>query len=304
MDARKICNGIRVTVCFLLCLAILPLVLVVIAGFWLFKKIQEVKLRKIQNSNFKDFLNGVDSVWACEDEFSKSVINVLAFVKATEANTPQNVLKSLRDRVSTAILSKNRFPKMFYRRVQSDFGYFYWTDENILMIDDYIRFAECDSSGISKEEIFRKHMSRVSNSPLPADNSALWECLVGQQLVQCRDGLKLPVSCLHLIDHVKAHFSSSQMIFRVHHSLGDGFALLRLLLGCVDVDDRSKNVSLPPFEETWQEKLKTFFIYCVAFLRTPHFMIATALKKRDNNRIHPKELSGNKVKNIAQTTKH
>lgn len=197
MDARKICDGIFIVVCFLLFLVFSPLVSLVIAGFWLLKKIDEVKLRKVQNSNFKNFLNGVDTVWACEDDFSKSIINVLAFVKASEANSPQNVLQSLRDRVSTAILSKNRFPKMFYRRVQSDFGYFYWTDENILMIDDYVRFASCDSSGILKEDVFRKEMSQISNLPLPADNSALWECLVGQQVVQCRDDLKLPVSSLY-----------------------------------------------------------------------------------------------------------
>lgn len=33
-------------------------------------------------------------------------------------------------------------------------------------------------------------------------------------------------------------------------------------------------------------------------------MITTALKKRDNNRIHPKQFSGNKVENIAQTMNH
>lgn len=293
MDARKICDVIWATVCFLLFLAFSPLFLVVITGFWFLKRIDEVKLRKIQNSNFKNFLSGVDSVWACEDDFSRSIINVLAFV---EANKPQNLLQSLRDRVSTAILSKNRFPKMFYRRVQSDFGCFYWTDENILMIDDYIRFADCDSSGTLKEDIFKKQMSRISNLPLPADNSALWECLVGQQFVQCCDDLKLPVSCLHLNNHEATQFFNSQVIFRFHHSLGDGTALLRLLLECVDVDDRNKDLSFPSFEESWREKLKISLIYFAAFLKTPHFMVTTAFKKRDSNRIHPKELSGNKVK--------
>lgn len=196
MGSRQFRDGILMSLCFLLFLVFSPLVLVVVIGFWMFKKIDEFKLRKIQNSNFKDFLNGVDTVWACEDDFSKSIINVLAFVKSSEANTPQNVLQSLRDRVSTAILSKNRFPKIFYRRVRSDFGYFYWTDENILMINDYIRFASCDSAGVLKEDTFRKQMSRISNLPLPDDNSALWECLVGQQVVLCGDDLKLPVITL------------------------------------------------------------------------------------------------------------
>lgn len=197
MDPQKICDGILTALCFLLFLVSSPLVVVVIVGFWMLKKIEEFKLRKIQNPIFKDFLNGEDAVWACEDEFSKSFINVLAFIRASDENTPQNVLQSLREKVSTAVLSKNLFPKMFFRRIQSDFGYFYWTDENILMIDDYVRLASCDNSeAVLKEDTFRKQMSRISNMPLPADNSALWECLVGQQLVQCRDDIKLPVSCL------------------------------------------------------------------------------------------------------------
>jgi hypothetical protein len=47
---------------------------------------------------------------------------------------------------------------------------------------------------IMKETEFRKVISGVSNDPLPANNKALFECLVGQQPIRGEDGLKYPVS--------------------------------------------------------------------------------------------------------------
>lgn len=47
---------------------------------------------------------------------------------------------------------------------------------------------------LMNENEFRKIISNISNDPLPANNKALFEMLVGQQPIQGDDGIKYPVN--------------------------------------------------------------------------------------------------------------
>lgn len=185
-----------VTLCFGVWMLFMPLTLVIIGGFSIFKAIDKNRLMKDETKRFKGLLNGEDVVWACEDALSKSIINVIAYVRAPTTfneSFSQNLLNSIRDRISTELMTTNRFPKMFYRRRKSESGYFYWTDENNLTINDYVRFSERKGENVKNEEDFKKEMSEVLDNPLPAENSALWECLVGEQMVKVGDSLKYTV---------------------------------------------------------------------------------------------------------------
>lgn len=71
-------------------------------------------------------------------------------------------------------------------------------------------------------ELIRDRFSRMCNNPLPFDHSASWEVLVSKQHINSTDSSKVPV------------------MFRVHHSLGDGIALLRLFLETVADRDTPK----------------------------------------------------------------
>lgn len=185
-----------VTLCFVVWMLFMPLNLLIVGSFTIFKAIDANKLKHDDTKRFKGILNGEDVVWACEDALSKSIINVLAYVRAPthyNENFSRNLLTSIRERISTELMKTNRFPKMFYRRRKSESGYFYWTDENQLTIDDYVRFSK-GSENVINEEDFKREMSAVLDETLPADNTALWECLVGQQMVKVGDCLKYPVS--------------------------------------------------------------------------------------------------------------
>lgn len=188
---------IFVTTCFLASMLFMPSTLLVFAVFRIYKELDGLKLRKDGAARFKGFLNGEDIVWACEDAVSKSIINVLAFVGAKpndDENLPENLLQSIRNRIQTKLMSTNRFPKMFYRRRKSDSGYYYWTDDNQLTISDYVRFSKSQKVlEAQTEQAFKTEMSEISNDPLPADNTALWECLVSQRAVRVGDDTKYPV---------------------------------------------------------------------------------------------------------------
>lgn len=188
---------IFVTTCFLVSMLFMPSTLLVFAVFRIYKELDGLKLRKDQAVAFKGFLNGEDIVWACEDAVSKSIINVLAFVGVKpndDENLPENLLQSIRNRIQTKLMSTNRFPKMLYRRRKSDSGYYYWTDDNQLTIDDYVRFSKSQKIlEAQTEHAFKTEMSEISNDPLPADNTALWECLISQRAVRVGDDTKYPV---------------------------------------------------------------------------------------------------------------
>jgi hypothetical protein len=190
------------TSCFLVWMLLLPLLVLVVGIFRIHKEIDEFKLRQDKSKRFIRSMNGEDIVWACEDGLSKSIINVLAYIRAPtdfDINFSEKLLRSIRDRIFTKLMTTNRFPKMFYRRRNSNSGYFYWTDENHLTINDYVRFSEKkDGENVRNENDFKEEMSAISNQTLPADNTALWECLVGQQMVKVGNDLKYPVRMFDL----------------------------------------------------------------------------------------------------------
>jgi hypothetical protein len=171
---------------------------------------------------------------------------------------------------------------MFYRFVRSAEGYFYWTDENSLTINDYVRYLDYTSENESTEKEFSRRLSVICNSSLPANNSALWECLIGKQMIKGNDGeLKLPV------------------VFRVHHSVGDGVALLRLFLEALADKEELAIVDNPLLNqnkiETFNEIFMRFVVNVITILKSPSVLCTQMLKEIDLNRIHPTKLSGVKV---------
>lgn len=121
-------------------------------SFKVYKEITGLILKR-QVKGFKGFLNGEDIVWACEDTFSKSIINAVIYVNPRPQdynnNVPENLLESLRTQMYKNLMVKTvqkagsseltvPHPKMLYTRQKTSGGYFYWTEENKLTIDDFV----------------------------------------------------------------------------------------------------------------------------------------------------------------------
>lgn len=105
------------------------------------------------------------------------------------------------------------------------------------------------------------------------------------------------VICALEIENFIKNFSL-QIIFRVHHSVGDGVALLRLLLESLN-DEVECNASadnpILGHKELFVDRLTRYYINLVTILRTPYTIVRMSLKEIDVNSIHPASLSGNKV---------
>lgn len=185
--------------CLIVALILLPLLLAIFAIFKIRKQVLKLQLKKDKKLFFKDFIEGEDVVWMLENKASKSIINVLAYVNIDGEFTldlPKNLLSSIRTRIFAKLVLPNAFPKMFYRTQKTPSGYFYWTLENRLAISDYVRYLNVkeDNDELSEDEL-KILMSEMCNQPLPADDTALWECLISRNAVRGGDNrLRLPVS--------------------------------------------------------------------------------------------------------------
>jgi hypothetical protein len=186
--------------CLCASLIFLPFTLLIGVTFKIYREYVRYHLLKDKSLKFVDFMTGEDTVWVCENDKSKSIINVLAFVKSKSSevneNLPRELLQSIRARIFTKLVLIKRFPKLFYRKQRDESGYFYWTSDNTLSINNYVRYLEkFNDSKIMSDDEMKRQMSEICNNALPGNNSALWECLISQQPIQIGDDIKYPVSC-------------------------------------------------------------------------------------------------------------
>ncbi|XP_011705840.1 PREDICTED: uncharacterized protein LOC105461047, partial [Wasmannia auropunctata] len=98
--------------------------------------------------------------------------------------------------------------------------------------------AKCDGSceDISSES-FRKTLESVCNKPLPNDGRAGWEILIGKRCPRSRSHEK---SRLCPEESFTTDTRKIPVLFRIHHSLGDGEALLGLWFKAIIEEDEMK----------------------------------------------------------------
>uniref|UniRef100_A0AAG5DXH6 O-acyltransferase WSD1 C-terminal domain-containing protein n=1 Tax=Anopheles atroparvus TaxID=41427 RepID=A0AAG5DXH6_ANOAO len=222
-------------------LALSPVFLVVLITFHLCRITVGFVLRWRHGKHFKGLLDGADVVWAIEDQNSRGMINILASVhesfvdfESVDGSMSADLLLTLRKRISGRLMRNYQpLPKMFWKR-NVELGYYFWSDQSELTIEDYIRYLDTIPLAEGQRSIdecqLRALLSKINNRHLPANHTSSWEVLVGRQPLvdECRKIIKYPI------------------IFRVHHSLGDGVALMRLLLEAIvdkEVPSRWKHLS-------------------------------------------------------------
>lgn len=202
-----------------------PLIILLLICSYLYRRIVEIVLRIQLKDKFAGLLDGTDCVWAIEQSSALSVNNILMILEKDARHSNANFLESFRD------LAKNRivcsyFEKLLYKRKRK-FGYYFWERSEEIDLKGRIRWLEyergnCDGSC---DNIYNGHLKRVlsnvCNQPLPENHTASWEILIGK----C-----CPRSSHHYLRRMEERLTSKikvPILFRVHHSLGDGMALLK-----------------------------------------------------------------------------
>lgn len=238
LNVSEIRRFLFVLVTFLQFAIISPILCLVFFAFRLYRAVIGIILSWRHGAHFMGLLDGADVVWAIERDNSRGMINIMAYIEESAddeaSSSSAEMLLVLRKRISSRLMGAIRsHPKMFWLR-KLELGYYYWSDLSDLTIEDYIRYLEYipleSGERYIDERKLRTLMSEINNRYLLRSHTASWEILVGRQplLDKKRNVLRFPV------------------IFRVHHSLGDGVALLRLLLESIvdkEVPSRWKRLS-------------------------------------------------------------
>ncbi|XP_053681242.1 uncharacterized protein LOC128732105 [Anopheles nili] len=222
-------------------LVLSPFLFAILFTFYVYRVAVAIVLKRRHKKHFKGLLDGADVVWAIEDQNSRGMINIMAYVEeplvswsSVDDSMSADILLTLRKRISSRLMRNYQpYPKMFWKR-NVELGYYFWSDQSDLSMEDYIRYMDNIPLASGERHIderqLRSLISSINNRHLPANHTSSWEVLVGRQplLNAGQTILKYPI------------------LFRVHHSLGDGVALMRLLLEAIvdkEVPSRWKHLS-------------------------------------------------------------
>ncbi|KYN27070.1 PREDICTED: uncharacterized protein LOC108757728 [Trachymyrmex cornetzi] len=223
-----------------------PFIAITLILLYIYRHFIEIVLKIQLRNKFAGLLKGTDCVWAVEDAVSLSVINILMILEKVARNSNKIFLEDFRNLINDRIVLKaadTTIEKLFYLRSQR-FGYYFWERSEKVDLKDRIRWLECMNANCDGScedisgELFRKTLENVCNKPLPDNHRAAWEILVGKRCPKSRSNLEegrlSPEKCFD------TDTRKIPMLFRVHHSLGDGVALLGLLLKTITEETESK----------------------------------------------------------------
>ncbi|XP_055708832.1 uncharacterized protein LOC129805045 [Phlebotomus papatasi] len=201
-------------------LFILPIFSIILGICLIYRNIVNIVLKVRHGERFKGILDANDAVWTVESETWTSIINILVLMEdKTPANANSSEDKSgiivdmIRNKFQNVASCKNEsYQKIFYH-LNRELGYSYWTKGNT-RIEDYVRCTDIPTaSEFLTSEDLRRWFGMISNTEIShGDHSCLWEILVCRKPFRENGLIRYPIIC------------------RVHHSLGDGVALLRFFL--------------------------------------------------------------------------
>ncbi|XP_053595545.1 uncharacterized protein LOC103579563 [Microplitis demolitor] len=210
-------------------LIIAPFIAAALTVFFIYRQIIKLILKITMGRKFAGLLEGTDCVWAIEDSSALSVINVLGVLELDSLSTNSvNIIEDFRTLIKNRLLSKN-YDKLFWAR-EKKYGYWFWKISDDINLKERVRWLDIDHNKCNGtcNDVYggylKEIISRVSNKPLPENHSAGWEILIGQNC-QSYEFQKVDED----INNIELKRTVT-LVFRVHHCLGDGVALLRLLL--------------------------------------------------------------------------
>ncbi|XP_044004988.1 wax ester synthase/diacylglycerol acyltransferase 4-like [Aphidius gifuensis] len=204
-----------------------PPFVIFLLNLLIYRKIINILLKINLGDKYRGLLDGSDFIWSIEDATALSVINVLCFLELDYINDEYNIINNIKLLLKKRLLSSRKYDKLFYQRIKK-YGYYYWRKYHI-NIDDHVKFLDdnhddnCDGSCDDiNGEYLRNIINDKCNNQLPIDNTTNWEIYVGN------------TKCCKLIDNKNFHDKINiPLLFRIHHSVGDGVALLRLLIEAI-----------------------------------------------------------------------
>ncbi|XP_053606696.1 uncharacterized protein LOC128673107 [Plodia interpunctella] len=257
------------TLVLLVLVLMLPVFIVLILFGRCYKFLCSIIIRR-KDKQFVRFLESFDVFWYLEGD---SVINILGTI---ESDSTEALVENMKHKLEILIHNKTS-DKIFYRK-HEEYGFFYWRKNDFIDVSEYVEILDlpdqCELSETDLEDI----MADVSTKPLPYNDEGLFKILITKQRVT--------------IDHNTKE--EHGIIFRIHHSVGDGFALIEFL--CESLADNGQShknaINLSEFRnsETPDELFNVIRKLC----DIPLCFADLVLRKPDENSLHGPPMLGQK----------
>lgn len=270
---RRLFNAKTITraIVLVVLLLTLPLILTLLALALCYKIVCSVIIRR--DKYFVGFLDSFDVFWSLEDEATIKVIGVI------QSNSPEALVENIKMKLQNITIANNGVDKIFYRRSE-EYGFYYWRRYNVIDVSQYVEVLDlpdrCELSVVDLEDV----MVQVSNEALPYDDEGLFKIFVTKQRVGKYEG----------------EIGDYGIIFVIHHSVGDGVALLEFL--CKTLADKRENnpVNMFSMPEAKNYDSPTALIDMIQKLwEIPLCFVDTILRKPDESALHGPSLLGQKV---------
>ncbi|XP_044735639.1 uncharacterized protein LOC123297887 [Chrysoperla carnea] len=286
---KSINQNLSALLCLIVFVVILPIIGLVLGCFLFFRLIVFCILKLKFDDQFIGLLAGTDCIWALEDQ-SLCIITGLGVLEVPESETPFEIYHKIKERVYNRLFSHPiQCPKLFYKR-QSFMGYFYWEYPESIHVEDHVR--QMPNLGRSKQitkDTLDSYISQISNAPMYKNHTKSWEILIGKQTLE---------------DDVKKNSGIQYypIIFRVHHTLGDGYALVQLLLEAIaETNMQMQNNEILRKYKNYKckaalaENKKSKFESYMKLFYVPKLLFSQIIRKADENILHNTQLSGEKL---------
>ncbi|XP_063623549.1 uncharacterized protein LOC134795586 [Cydia splendana] len=234
---------------------------------------------KNKDKYFVSFLDSFDVFWSLEDDTTKSVITVLGVI---ESDSPTALVLNIKHKLLN-IFPNQATDKLFFRRSEG-YGFYYWRRYSSIDINQYVEMIDFPkkSDTLSTEDL-ETLMTEISNQSLPYNDEALFKILVTKQKVS----------------NYGQERGEYGIVFRIHHSVGDGVALIEFLCKTLADDKKDCAVSMFSNAEMYntriQESPNNLIDMMEKLLEMPICFVDGIIRKPDDNSLHGPVLFGEKI---------
>lgn len=201
----------------------LPIMLFIYLVLVVYRLIIHFVLKIEYGDKFVGLMKGSDTnVWAAEDpKTGRAIVNAYNTLKCEpNLSIPDVKINEFRRMVCERI-SEPGLQKLTYKR-NFKYGYHFWErQDGQIDINNYLRLIDvdlhCDCTedcNLINNKVLDKYLADVSNTPLPLNDTATWEILIGEP-------------CPMAAKDQEQQFPT---VLRYHHSVSDGPGAMGLFI--------------------------------------------------------------------------
>ncbi|KAB0801850.1 hypothetical protein PPYR_04036 [Photinus pyralis] len=261
-----------------------PVITVFMLVLLAYRQLVRVLIKLKHGKDFGGLLNAADAVHVLETS-RESKLGVLFVLKYKKSN-PTSFYQTFENAVySTSLIICPKTRAIF----QKSMGYFYYLKNQVTLSECIHKITVTnDGKKVTDKSTFMQFLHEREDTPLPKDNAGLWDVFIGTNPIQWKS------------ENTDEDADFYPILFRYHHSLFDGYHLLKTIFNNFSDERLPKQVTqqggLPTVRCTMSAWIRSYIQHLGIIVITPWrlFMLTKTLAK-DCNMLCGKKLRNEKL---------